>query len=61
MNLTDFHQVLGRLSRTQGWTLESIATIALAFIASNQTRRQQFIRLLNRIAREENEASTHSE
>lgn len=54
MNESEFYGAVGRLTREQGWSLDSISTMALAFIATNQTRRSQFIRLLKRVQSEEN-------
>lgn len=54
MNESEFHAAVGRLTREQGWSLDSIATLALGFIAANGTRRAQFVRLLKRVQAQEN-------
>lgn len=56
MTETEFYQALGRMTREQGWSLESVSGLALGFIASNKARRAQFIRLLRRVQRQESDS-----
>jgi hypothetical protein len=53
----EFFAIVGRLTRDQGWRLDTVGQAAIEFIAANQTRRAQFVRTLRRIQREENQVS----
>lgn len=55
MTTEEFYAAVGQLTREQGWSLDSVSDAALAFIAANQTRRAQFVRMLKRIQRDEND------
>lgn len=61
MTETEMYAAVGRLTRAQGWSLDSVSTLALSFIATNQTRRSQFVRMLKRVAAEENAQAEDSE
>jgi hypothetical protein len=58
MNEQEFYAAIGWLTRRQGWTLDTVATLALGHIARTKAQREGFIRTLKRIAVEEDSAST---
>jgi hypothetical protein len=60
MDEGEFYAAIGRLTREQGWNLDSVCTLALGHIARTKAQREGFIRTLRRLQVEEN-AHDHDE
>jgi hypothetical protein len=53
----EFYTAIGRLTREQHWSLDSVCTLALGHIARTKAQREGFLRTLKRLQAEENSVS----